>query len=152
MKGLVLVGTHIGCLFKIMWITNVLLHGILSCLELRLDWICEVLQWHWGCKYKHDDYPNCPWVQLLPLILAIPQGTSIFVEVMSSHVNIQYVKLKLRFDRGDLSLWSGAWEQSQQSQPQTATGWQIIYERQALMLNLFGGFVRDGHLYVCLYI
>jgi hypothetical protein len=39
-----------------------------------------------------------------PAFLAIPQGNSIFVKVMSCHVNIQYVKLKLRFDRGVLSL------------------------------------------------
>jgi hypothetical protein len=36
-EGLFLVGTHIGCLFKMMWITAVLPHRILSCLELRLD-------------------------------------------------------------------------------------------------------------------
>ena len=36
--------------------------------------------------------------------LAIRQGNSIFVKVMSCHVNIKYVKLKVRFDRRVLSL------------------------------------------------
>ena len=43
-EGLFLVGTHIGCVFKIMWIPAVLLHRILSCLELHLNWSCEVRQ------------------------------------------------------------------------------------------------------------
>ena len=118
-EGLFLLGTHIGCLFKIMRITAVLLHRILSCLELRLDSSCEVLQWHWGCKHKHDDNPKCPWVQLLPLLFWQFRKATAYL-LKSCHVNIQYVKLKLRFDRGVLSLWSGAREQSQQSQSQTA--------------------------------
>ena len=129
MKGLVLVGTHVGCLFQMMWITAVLLHRILSCLELRLDWSCEVLQWHWGCKHKHDDNPKCPWVQLLPLLFGNSAGNSIFARVMSCHVNIQCVKFKLRFDRGVLNRWPGAREKSQQSQSQTAN-WLTNYIRE----------------------
>ena len=44
MKRLFMVGAHIGCLLKMIWITVVLLHRILGCVELHGDWSCEARQ------------------------------------------------------------------------------------------------------------
>ena len=44
MERLFMVGAHIGCLLKMIWITVVLLHRILGCVELHGDWSCEARQ------------------------------------------------------------------------------------------------------------
>lgn len=74
-------------------------------------------------------------------MLAMLGNSSRQQHICQGHVNIQYVKFKLHFDRGVLNRYPEVGNNRNHKQQ---TGWnqQIIYKRHALMIKLFGGLLQ----------